>query len=173
MEGTVFKGICRIACVCGALSGVALVADVAAQRRAPGQAQATQGVQVSLKVGGETYQSSAPGKCTHAPVASIFQTVSELWSVQQSSDGRSLSLSFWKPKDGSGDMVTLSVSGGGSPQEVNTVRGGGPTSGSGKVTMEKSGAGVTFNVDAKAKSGAAITGTITCDSLAPHTAEGG
>lgn len=148
-------------------------AEIAAQRRPAGQTQPKQGIQVTLKVGGQTYQSSEPGRCTHAPVASIYQIVSELWSVQQSQQGNSLSFTFWKPKDGSGDMVNLSVSTGGSSHQVNTVRGGGTMSGSGKVTFVKSEKGGTFTVDAKSKDGAAITGTITCDAFAPHGAEGG
>jgi hypothetical protein len=146
---------------------------MAAQRRTPGQPQAKQAIQVSLKVGGQTYQSSEPGRCTHAPTASIYQIVSELWSVQQSSEGRSLAFSLWKPKDGSGDMVTISVSNGASSHEVTTVRGGAAASGSGKVTFEKSGSGGTFTVDARTRDGAAIAGTIKCDAFAPHIAEGG
>jgi hypothetical protein len=146
--------------------------DIDAQRRAPGQAQMKQQIQASLKVGGQAYQSSEPGKCTYAPVASIYDVVSEMWSVQQASEGRSLALSFWRPKNGSGDMVTLAVSTGNISQRVSTVRGGGAT-GSGKVMFEKSGNGGTFSVDARTATGAAITGTIRCDAFAPHTAEGG
>lgn len=131
-----------------------------------------QQIEASLKVGGQMYQSSEPGKCTHAPVASIYNVVSEMWSVQQASEGRSLALSFWRPKNGSGDMVTLTVSSGNTSQQVNTVRGG-TTTGSGKVTFDKSGNGGTFSVDARTSTGAAITGTIRCDAFAPHTAEGG
>ena len=144
-----------------------------AQRRVAGQTEPTQRIEAALKVGGEAYTSSEPGKCTHAPTASIYQVVSELWSVQQSSDGRSLALSFWRPKDGSADMVTLSVTSGNTSHQINTVRGAGASSGSGKVTLEKSGNGGTFTVDAKAASGVAVTGTIKCDSFAPHVAEGG
>jgi hypothetical protein len=154
-----------------ALSG--LVADINAQRRAPGQAEAKQAIQVALNVGGATYQSGAAGKCTHAPVASIFKTMAEMWTVQQNAEGRSLSLTLWKPKDGSGDMVTLAVTNGNVSQQVNTVRGGGATAGSGKVTLERTGNGGTFSVDAKTASGAAISGTIKCDAFAPHMAEGG
>src|SRR5688572_15318997 len=150
------QAVCVISVI--ALSGV--VAGVEAQRRVPGQTQPKQGIQVSLSVAGQMYQSGEPGKCTHAPTAAIHNTLSELWSVQQSVQGRSLALTLWKPKDGSAEMVTLSVSVGGSSHDVNTVRGGGATSGSGKVALEKSGAGGTFTVDAKTKSGAAISGTI-------------
>jgi hypothetical protein len=105
-------------------------------------------------------------------VASIFKTVAEMWSVQQNVDGRSLALTLWKPKDGSGDMVTLSVTSGNLSHQVNTVRGG-TTTGSGKVTLERSGKGGTFSVDAKTSGGTQISGTVKCDAFAPHTAEGG
>jgi hypothetical protein len=155
-----------------ALAG--LVSDTAAQRRVTGQGQTTQqAVNVSLKVGGQTYQSNGPGRCTHAPTASIYQTVAELWSVQQSVEGRSLTMSLWKPKDGSAGMITLSVSSGGTSHQVNTVRGGESPSGSGQVTLQKTGSGGTFTVDAKSDGGAAITGTIQCETFAPHVAEGG
>jgi hypothetical protein len=147
--------------------------QVDAQRRAPGQAPATQGIQTSLKVGNQAHQSNEPGKCTHAPVASIYQVMSQMWSVQQSSQGRSLSMTFWRPKDASADMLTLSISNGDGSYDVNTVRGGQPAEGSAKVTFEKSGAGGTFTLDARTKDGKVINGTIKCDAFAPHTAEGG
>lgn len=146
---------------------------VDAQRRVPGQAQPKQAIDVSLKVGGQAYDSREPGQCSHAPTASIYSVVSEMWSVQQSSEGRSLALTLWRPKDGSGDMVTLSVNSGSASHEINTVRGGGATSGSGKVTFEKSGAGGVFTIAGKTKDGAALSGTIKCDAFAPHIAEGG
>ena len=166
----------RIRHMAWATSAMALagwLVQVDAQRRAPGQAQATQGVQTTLRVGNQTHQSNERGKCTHAPVASIYQVVSQMWSVQQSSQGRSLSMTVWRPKDASGDMVTLSVGNGEATYDVNTVRSGQPAEGSAKVTFEKSGAGGTFTVDARTKDGRAITGTITCDAFAPHIAEGG
>ena len=145
----------------------------AGQRRVPGGAAELQApVVVSLNVGGQRYDASAPGKCTHAPVASIYQVVSELWTAQQSNEGHSLSLSLWRPKDGSGDMVSLSVNTGKSSKTVSTVRGT-AVAGSGKVTLAPTGKGGVFTVDAKAADGTAITGTIKCDGFAPHIAEGG
>ena len=146
--------------------------EVDAQRRVPGQPTAKQAIHVALKAGGQAFESSEPGSCTHAPTAAIYQIVSELWSVQQSADSRSLSLTFWRPKDGSGEMVNLSLRLGNASHDVNTVRGG-STSGSGTVTLAKAGGGGTFTVTAKTNAGVAITGTITCDVFAPHIAEGG
>ena len=161
-------------CVVSAIVITSFTSALDAQRRVPGQAQSKQAVNASLKVGGNAYESREPGRCTHAPTASIYSIVSEMWSVQQSAAGRSLALTLWRPKDGSGDMVTLSVSSGQSSHQVNTVRGGGATSGMGKVTLEKSGGGGgAFTINAKTGDGAVISGTITCEAFAPHLAEGG
>ena len=168
MDYPIFRSVFVMSAI--ALGG--LIANVDAQRRLPGQAPVNQAMHVALKVGSATYQSSQPGKCTHAPVASIYKTVAEMWSVQQNGEGHSLALTLWKPKDGSGDMVTLSVSNGNLSNQVNTVRGG-TTSGSGKVTLAKSGNGGIFTVDAKTSGGTPISGTIKCDAFVPHMAEGG
>lgn len=161
----------RSLCITSAIA-LGIIVNVDAQRRAPGQTQPTQAIQVALNVGGATYQSSQAGKCTHAPVASIFKAMAEMWSVQQNAEGRSLALTLWKPTDGSGDMITLSVTSGSLSHQINTVRGG-TTTGSGKVTLVRAGNGGTFSVDAKTSSGTPISGTIKCDAFAPHTAEGG
>lgn len=165
----------RVICGCAvAMVGSGWIgAEVIDQRRPTGGTTDAQApMQVSLTVAGQKFESSTPGKCTHAPVASIYQVMSELWTAQQSGEGRSLNVSLWRPKDGSGDMVSLSVSTGGSAKQVSTVRGG-TVAGSGKVTLTPSGKGGTFTVDAKAADGTSITGTIRCDAFAPHTAEGG
>jgi hypothetical protein len=165
----------------GAIAFTGVVSAAEGQRRAPGQERAKQAIQASLKVGGQTYESSEAGSCTHAPKASIYDVMAELWTVNQAAGERSLTLTFWKPANGSGEMFNLSVSDGKGSHNVNTVRGGtnvntvrgGTTSGSGKVTFEKSGQGGAFIIDAKTKAGAAITGKITCAAFGPHIAEGG
>lgn len=167
MDYPVFTSVCVMSAM-----ALGIIANADAQRRAPGQTQPTQAIQVALNVGGATFQSSQAGKCTHAPVASIFKTMAEMWSVQQNAEGRSLALTLWKPKDGSGDMVTLSVTSGNLSHQINTVRGG-TTTGTGKVTLERAGNAGTFSVDAKTSGGTPISGTIKCDAFAPHTAEGG
>jgi hypothetical protein len=163
--------------ICGcalAVVGSAWASTSAAwQRTASGPAGELQTpVQVSLSVGGKRFDSSAPGTCTHAPVASIYQVMAELWTVRQSAEPGSLNLSLWRPKDGSADMVSLSITSGRSSTNVSTVRGGTVT-GSGKVTLVAAGKGGVFTVDAKTAEGAAVTGTIKCEAFAPHVAEGG
>jgi hypothetical protein len=164
--------VCGIAVVAAGSGWISLHA-AGQQRRAPAAPEEWKApMQVSLKIGGQRYESSTPGKCTHAPVASIYQAVSELWSAEQSEVGRSLNLSFWRPKDGSADMVSLSITSGRSSHRVSTVRGA-PLAGSGRVALQPSGKGGVFTVDAKTAEGAAIAGTIKCEVFAPHVAEGG
>jgi hypothetical protein len=162
-----------IAVVCSAL--VAVAVPTAAQRRAPGAQKPTTNVTIALKTGADTYQFAGQARCTHAPVASIYDLASEQWSVEQSDGARSLHLTVWKPKSGSGQMFTLSVSSAGRSLSVNTVKASGAPapSGSGNVTLAAGGAGGTFTLDAKDARGAAITGTIKCDAFLPAIAEGG
>ena len=160
--------------VISAIVITSFISGLDAQRRVPEQAQPKQAINASLKIGGQAYESREPGRCTHAPTASIYSIVSAMWTVQQSAEGRSLALTLWKPKDGTSDMVTLSVSSsGGSSHQISTARGGGATSGTGTVTLEKSGLGGAFTIDAKTSDGVVISGTIKCDAFAPHIAGGG
>ena len=140
-------------------------------RRRPTEGPPAAPVKVALKAGGGAYDSAAPGSCTHAPQAAIYNVASEMWSVRQEAEGRSLTLTLWQPKDGSEAMFTLGVNGPKNVQ-VSTVRGG-DVSGSGSVKFQPSGKGGTFTVNAKTKAGDAITGTIECSAFAAHVAEGG
>ena len=164
-----------ISVLCGiamAAAGSGLMAVDAAQNRRQEAAGGRIPIHVSLKIGGETYESSAPGRCTHAPRASIYSVVAELRSVELSADGRSTHLTWWHPLDGGADMVNLSITSPGGSYGVSTVKGG-QVMGSGTVKFEKSGSAGIFTVDAKTARNVAISGTITCDSFAPHVAEGG
>ena len=163
----------RIA-MCGVLmvtvGGGALAAQI---RRVPnGPEKSGTSMQVSLTAGGQRYESAAPGQCTHAPVASIYGVVSELWTAQQSDNGKSLNLSLWQPKDGSRPMVSLTVTAGAASHRISTIRGA-AIAGSAKASLEQSGKGGTFTIYAKSAEGADVTGTIKCGAFAPHIAEGG
>ncbi len=129
-------------------------------------------MQVSLTAGGQRYESSAAGECTHAPTASIYGVVSELWTARQSDNGKSVNLSLWQPKDGSRPMVSLTVTSGKASHRVSTIRGA-AIAGSAKTQFEQVGKGGTFTVYAKSAEGADIIGTIKCNAFAPHIAEGG
>lgn len=141
----------------------------ARQVRRSGPAQVP--VEVNIKSGTGTFTAKGDGSCTHAPKASIYNVLSEMWMARHQDGGRSVQLTLWKPADGSEPMFTLSVNTGRSTS-ISTVRGGQP-SGSGTVTMKPAAKGGTFTIDAKTKEGAAVTGTITCGAFTPHVAEGG
>jgi hypothetical protein len=141
-------------------------------RRQTGQAPAATPVTVALKIGAAAYNSSAAGSCTHAAKASIYNVLSEMWTVRQEEEGRSLQLTLWKPSDGSAEMFSLSVSGPKASHQVSTVRGGAIV-GSGTVTLKPLDKGGAFSINAKTKSGETIAGTIQCPLFTPAMAEGG
>lgn len=135
------------------------------------QGPATVTLDVALKAGGETVAAKGAGSCTHAPKASIYGVMAEMWMVRHSADDKSVQLTFWKPTDGSAPMFSVSVNAA-KTTSISTVRGGKVT-GSGSVTMTPAGKGGTFTIDAKTQAGQAITGTIKCDSFTAAVAEGG
>ena len=129
-------------------------------------------MKVSLTAGGQRYESSAAGKCTHAASASIGGVASELWTAEQSDNDKSLRLSLWQPKDGTRPMVSLAVTSGSSSHRVSTVRGT-PAAGNAKASFEPSDKGGTFTLYAKSAEGVDIIGTVTCGDFTPHVAAGG
>ena len=131
-------------------------------------------VDVSLKVGGEAYDAKGQGSCTHAPKASIYGLLAEMWTVRQEGEGRSVQLTLWKPPDGSASMFSLSLNGVNDRRSpsISTVKGG-QVMGSGTVTLAPAAKGGTFTVEAKTRMGDAVTGTITCEAFTPAIAEGG
>jgi hypothetical protein len=139
------------------------------QRRTGGPALVP--VEISLKVAGQSYDVKGQASCTHAPKASIYNVLSEMWTVRQEQEGQSVQLTLWKPLDGSASMFTLST-GGKKNTSITTVRGG-EVSGSGTVTFAPSGKGGTFTIDARGKANDTVTGTITCQAFTPAMAEGG
>ena len=154
--------------LCCAMCAVTLVA----QRRLPGAAGETKvPVTIALQVGSEAYKVTGQATCHHTAQASIYDVPAEQWSVQQSDGSRSLSLTMWRPKKASGDMLSLAVSTGGKSHPVNTVKAGtsGPTEGSGTVTLVAAAQGGTFTIDAAAADRTKITGTITCAAFTAPT----
>lgn len=148
---------------------VVLVGADQVRRSSPRSSSVT--LEVSLKVGAGAYTGKGPGSCTHAPKGSIYGVLSEMWTVRHQEEGRSMQLTLWKPADGSAPMFNLSVSGK-TNASISTVRGGQVT-GSGTVTLAPSGKGGTFTIDAKGKTGEAISGTLKCEAFTPAIAEGG
>ena len=158
--------------LCGAIVLTLSAAFLQAQaRRPPGQGREPVPVTVALKIGGASYSSSTAGSCTHAPTASIYGVLSEMWSVRQEDEGRSVSLTMWRSKKDGEDTFNLSVNDKKSVQ-INTVRGG-QGSGTGTIKLQPSGKGGTFTVEGKTKAGEAVSGTISCAAFTAAVAEGG
>jgi len=132
-------------------------------------------VDASLQVAGRKFQASGPGECKAAPRASIYGVPAALTSVSQRSGRDSLHLTLWQPSSGAAAMMSLSLSLGSKSYVVDTVKAGTKrdTKGSGKATLEKSGAGGTIAIDAIAAGGEKITGTIRCRAFGGIHAEGG
>ena len=160
------------AMVCIALYAPAVIA----QRRAAGVPSGpTVPLTIALKVGGDAYRLTGQGKCQHAAQASIYDVPAEQWSVQHSEGARNLSLTMWRPKKGTGDMLTLAVTTGARSYGVNTVKAdqSAPARGSGTISVAPAGKGGTFTIDAVTPEGAPITGTITCEAFTAPMPEGG
>ena len=162
------KGLRNVMLVVMAASAAAIV-DAEQVRR--GAQADTVTVQISLKAGGQSVSASGPGKCTHAPQASIYGVMSEMWSVRHQDGDKATQLTLWRPKDGKDAMFSLSLNGG-PTIDISTVRGGTVT-GSGTVKLQPNGKGGRFTIDAKSKSGEAVTGTIECPAFTAAVAEGG
>lgn len=152
-----------------------MTSAASAQRRLVPARPGEVGVAVTLQVAGQPYHFEGNALCQYAPVASIYNVVGARWSVQQSDGQRSIMLTLWRPRNGSGDMFSLTVANNGKEYLVNTVKLGGESAvrGSGKVTVTTSSAGGTFVINATAANGAAITGTIKCGTFTHSIAEGG
>ena len=158
------------ACVAVFVTAVLVTAGSAAA----GPNDATVPMQIALKVGETAYRFGGEAICQHAGDGSIYEAPAEQWSVRHAEATRSLNLSFWRV-NGQGDMLTLGLTLSGETHRVNTVRIGqkGEIEGSGRVTFTPSGNGATFSLDAVAKDGSRISGTITCGRFTTIVEEGG
>ncbi len=162
-------------CVLSFAVALTMTSAASAQRRIPPSMADEVGVAITLQGADQRYQFEGKAACRHAPVASIYNVIAEMWTVQQSDGHRSMTLTLWRPKNKSGDMFSLGVAIGAKSYLVNTVRlsAASAVQGSGKVTLTKSGTGGTFIIKATAANGAAITGTIQCNAFTHAMAEGG
>ena len=132
-------------------------------------------VSIALKVAGQPYDFSGKARCTYAPLGSIYDTIAQQWYIEHKEGRLAVSLTFWRPTPGSGDMFTLHCTINGKSYLVSTVKtnGGGTIQGSGKVTFTPSKPGGMFTIDAKAADGSTIAGTIKCSAFSPAVDEGG
>jgi hypothetical protein len=130
---------------------------------------------ISLQAGGEKYQASGQGECKAAPQASIYGVSAAMYSVSHRAGKQSLNLTLWQPANGAANMMSLHLATGSKSYIVDTVKAGTKrdTKGSGKASIEKSGAGGAIVIDAVAGGGEKITGRIQCRTFGAIQAEGG
>lgn len=172
---------CRTSHRVGCAIAVTLLASTAVthaqvRRRAePSTESATVPMQISLQVGGTPYAFTGAGSCRSTPRASIYDMPAAMWTIEQSAEGKSLTLTVWHPTSGAADMLSLAVSAGSKSYRVDTVKVGqrGDVQGSGTVKLDTSGQGGTFTINAAARDGAKISGTIKCDRFTSVEAAGG
>ena len=148
-------------------------AALSAQRRLPGSQEKKVGVAIDLKVNGTLYTFKGEAICDHLAAGSIYNIVAERWSVRHDDNARNVNLSLWRPKNGTADMVQVSVYMAGKRYDVSTIKSPQGPSGSGSVKLVKEGTGGTFTIDAATPSAGKITGTIKCDAFPASEAVAG
>jgi len=161
----------------GILTVLALLAasqPAAAQRLTPDVPAKSAAIVVTGKIAGKNLQGSGEGSCRHAEDASIHDVSAALWLVEYSGQGglKQLSLTLWRPKDGSPDQLSLSVD---IPSGSHRIHTGGKdgNSGEGSVTILPSGPGGRLEIKGKEASGKPIQVTIECPVFGDVEAAGG
>jgi hypothetical protein len=153
------------------LAALSAASPAAARDGNLGPDDATVPIQISIRVDDHPYFFGGEGVCQHSAEASIDGAPAALWSARHSEGRRSVSLAFWRLRSG-GDMMTLGVDFAAASHAVSTVKVGrqGELQGSGRASFTASGPGGTFSINAIAKDGTRITGTISCGrfTAAPH-----
>jgi hypothetical protein len=132
-------------------------------------------VTLSLDVGNTRFDGATQARCTHAPIASIYNTVAEMWSVEYSAEGnRSLHLTVWRPTSGDpAPQISFYAGSGGKNQQITTVKGAGEQKGKGTVAITKRGAGGRFDITGTTADGASVRGYIECEKFSAPMAVGG
>jgi hypothetical protein len=135
----------------------------------------TVAITITAKIGKKNYQSSGDGSCRHAPDATIRDVSASLWKVQyakQRGGVKQLSLTLWRPKDGSPDQLSLNLETSSGTHRIRTGQEG-ESAGEGAVTILPSGPGGRLEITGKDAGGKALQVTIDCPAFADVEAEGG
>ena len=133
-------------------------------------------VTISARIGGKSYESAAQGSCRHTAAASIYGVPAALWMVGLTGSAaagiESLNLTLWKPKNGSPEQFSVSLTTKSSSHRMD-VGGRGEQVGSGKASVLPIGAGGRIEVSGKDDSGKTIELVVKCPAFAGVEAEGG
>lgn len=157
----------------------ALVRDGLGQRLTAQETPArpeTVAIAIAAKVGSKSHQASGPGKCRHAPDASLRDVSASLWTVEYRNQGetglKQLTLTLWRPKDGSPDQLSLKLETSSGSHRIQTGQKR-KNAGEGTVTILPSGPGGRLEISGKDSKGKALQLTIDCPAFAGVEAEGG
>jgi hypothetical protein len=154
--------------------------DAAAQRRRAGGSPGTETegntpVSIIARVGTQSYTSRVPGTCQHEPVASIYNVPAALWTVRATgsdNEVKQLTLTLWRPKNGSADQVSISLEAGSASSRID-VNPRTPPVGTATVEVKQVGPGGKFEVRGKDAKGAKLYLTISCPTFTGVEAAGG
>jgi hypothetical protein len=148
----------------------------AAVHHASAQGSQNEAVMISAQVGRKSYESAGQGSCRHTPTASIYGVPAALWMVEltgsEDAAVKSVNLTLWKPKNGSAEQLSLSLSTGSSSHRID-VGGRGDQVGSGKAAVAATGTGGRIEVSGKDEAGKAIRLVVLCPTFTGVEAEGG
>jgi hypothetical protein len=121
-------------------------------------------ISVTGKVAGKDYHGSGGGSCRHADEASIHDVSAAVWVVEysgQSGSLKQLSLTLWRPKDGSPDQLSLSLETGSASHRIQTG-GKEKNKGQASVAILPSGPGGTLEIKGTEAKGKPVQLTIEC-----------
>jgi hypothetical protein len=132
-------------------------------------------ITIAAKIGRKKYQASGEGTCRHAPDASIHGVSASLWTVEFTSRHetglKQLSLTLWRPKDGSPDQLSLNLDTSAGSHRIQTGQEG-ENAGEGTVTILPSGPGGRLEITGKASDGKTLQVTVDCQAFTDGDAEG-
>lgn len=131
-------------------------------------------VTLALTVGRERYDETRQGRCTYTAMASIYNTLAAMWSVQYSRAGNSsLALTVWRPVRGDTTAkLNFYIGKGPTQHRIATVKGG-EMLGKGTVQVSKRGPGGRFEITGTSAEGATVRGYIDCEKFAEPIAVAG
>lgn len=136
----------------------------------------TSALAISAKVGNKSYQASGAGSCRHAPDASIRDVSASLWMVEfrneREAGVKHLTLTLWRPKDGSPDQLALKLETASGSHRIQTGQQA-ESAGEGTVTILPSGPGGRLEITGKDAGGKRLQLTIDCPAFSGVEAEGG
>lgn len=124
-------------------------------------------LKLSLTVGGQVYDVSGTGRCTHSPDAAQFRRLGATWTAEikpEATTGlRSFGLTVWRFNDAAEKpMFTLFMAIDRAQRRISTMETE-AGNGTGTVKVTPQGSGGRFEIDGQTKDGVAIRGTIDCE----------